>query len=174
MCASPPSPSSVPLPVAEAEALAALRIIAGALAKAVGLRRLDLSDNALGEKGIRAAAAAFSQQVRRGGGWLLAAGLLVHRVRCLLPAACLRCFPAGSCGPLGVPYLPQSLHPPPTTHPKSRQAGLESIAFQNVGCSVHGCAALEELLALRCAATLRRLHLYNNMSGDEGAASIAR
>ena len=52
------------------------------------------------------------------------------------------------------------------------QEGLESIAFQNVGCSVHGCAALEELMAN--SGRLRRLHLYNNMSGCEGAASIAR
>jgi hypothetical protein len=51
---------------AEAEALGALRIIAAALGKA-RLLHLNLSDNALGEKGIRAAAAAFSQQVRCSG-----------------------------------------------------------------------------------------------------------
>jgi large subunit ribosomal protein L31/Ran GTPase-activating protein 1 len=96
----------------EDEALAALRIIAGALQSA-RLRHLNLSDNALGEKGIRAAAAAFAHQ-----------------------------------------------------------EALESLAFQNVGCSVHGCAALEELLVSTHA--LRRLHLYNNMSGDEGAAHVAR
>ncbi len=56
--------------------------------------------------------------------------------------------------------------PPPV------QPALESIAFQNVGCSVHGCAAVDELM--RNTGSLRRLHLYNNMSGDEGAASIAR
>jgi large subunit ribosomal protein L31/Ran GTPase-activating protein 1 len=96
----------------EAEALGALRILSDAL-KTARLRRLNLSDNALGEKGIRACAAAFAHQ-----------------------------------------------------------EALESIAFQNVGCSVHGCAALEELL--RATTHLRRLHLYNNMSGDEGAASVAR
>jgi large subunit ribosomal protein L31/Ran GTPase-activating protein 1 len=37
---------------------------------------------------------------------------------------------------------------------------------------VHGCAALDELM--HNTGSLRRLHLYNNMSGDEGAASIAR
>lgn len=95
----------------EGEALAALRTLGAALG-ACALRTLDLSDNALGEKGIRAAAAAFTAQ-----------------------------------------------------------AGLESIAFQNVGASVHGCAALSELLVH--TASLRRLHLYNNMSGDEGAASVA-
>ena len=52
------------------------------------------------------------------------------------------------------------------------QESLESIAFQNVGCSVHGCAALDELMVN--TGHLRRLHLYNNMSGCEGAASIAR
>lgn len=49
---------------AEDEALQALRIISAALGLAK-LRRLDLSDNALGEKGIRACAAAFQEQVRR-------------------------------------------------------------------------------------------------------------
>lgn len=49
---------------AEDEALQALRIISAALGRAK-LRRLDLSDNALGEKGIRACAAAFQEQVRR-------------------------------------------------------------------------------------------------------------
>lgn len=46
----------------EDEALEALRLISGALAQCP-LRLLDLSDNALGEKGVRAAAAAFSNQV---------------------------------------------------------------------------------------------------------------
>lgn len=96
----------------EDEALAALRIISEALSSAK-LKHVDLSDNALGEKGIRACAAAFS-----------------------------------------------------------RQESLESIAFQNVGCSVHGCAAVEELL--QRTASLKKLHLLNNMSGDEGAVSIAK
>lgn len=96
----------------EAEALAAMRIITAALGKA-RLLHLDFSDNALGEKGIRACAAAFV-----------------------------------------------------------KQEALESIAFKNVGCSVHGCAALDELMCN--TASLRRLHLYNNMSDNEGAASIAR
>ncbi|KAK2079896.1 hypothetical protein QBZ16_002291 [Prototheca wickerhamii] len=96
----------------EEEALAALRTMAAALAEA-RLVELDLSDNALGEKGLRAAAAAFAGQ----------------------PA-------------------------------------LERLAFRNVGCSVHACAALDELLAEPAA--LRALSLYNNMSGDEGAAHVAR
>lgn len=96
----------------EDEALAALRIISEALGTA-RLLHLNLSDNALGEKGIRACAAAFQ-----------------------------------------------------------KQESLESIAFQNVGCSVHGCAAVDELM--QCTGSLKRLHLLNNMSGDEGAASIAR
>ena len=58
----------------EDEALAALRIISAALGKA-RLRHLNLSDNALGEKGIRACAAAFSDQVGAArewvGGWVL-------------------------------------------------------------------------------------------------------
>jgi large subunit ribosomal protein L31/Ran GTPase-activating protein 1 len=50
--------------------------------------------------------------------------------------------------------------------------GLEFLALQNVGCSVHACAALQELLPP--AADLKGLHLFNNMSGDEGAANIGR
>jgi len=95
----------------ESEALGALTIIAAALAQC-HLKFLDLSDNALGEKGIRAAAAAFVDQ----------------------PA-------------------------------------LENIAFRNVGCSVHGCAALQELISN--TSHLKSISLYNNMSGDEGAVSIA-
>ena len=95
----------------EDEALAALRIISDALSTA-RLLHLNLSDNALGEKGIRAFAASFQHQ-----------------------------------------------------------QALESIAFQNVGCSVHGCAAVDELM--QCTGSLKRLHLLNNMSGDEGATSIA-
>jgi Ran GTPase-activating protein (RanGAP) involved in mRNA processing and transport len=95
----------------EDEALAALRIISDALS-AAHLLHLNLSDNALGEKGIRAFAASFQHQ-----------------------------------------------------------KALESIAIQNVGCSVHGCAAVDELM--QCTGSLKRLHLLNNMSGDEGAASIA-
>ena len=46
----------------EREALAALDILSKALGK-LNLRRLDLSDNALGEKGLRACSAAFQNQV---------------------------------------------------------------------------------------------------------------
>jgi hypothetical protein len=45
------------------EALAALRILSAALGK-LDLKRLNLSDNALGEKGIRACREAFQNQVR--------------------------------------------------------------------------------------------------------------
>ena len=95
----------------EDEALAALRILSNALATC-NLHHLNLSDNALGEKGIRACAASFENQ-----------------------------------------------------------EFLESISFQNVGCSVHGCAAVDELL--KCTSHLKKLHLLNNMSGDEGAVSIS-
>ncbi|WIA30005.1 hypothetical protein OEZ86_000102 [Tetradesmus obliquus] len=92
----------------EDEALEALRLVAAALATAQ-LRHLNLSDNALGEKGVRAAAAAL-------------------------------------------------------------QPGLEFLSLQNVGCSVHACSALAELLPQ--SARLAGLHLFNNMSGDEGAGHI--
>lgn len=46
----------------EDEALESLRIIAAALATA-DLKHLNISDNALGEKGVRAVSAAFKNQV---------------------------------------------------------------------------------------------------------------
>jgi large subunit ribosomal protein L31/Ran GTPase-activating protein 1 len=49
--------------------------------------------------------------------------------------------------------------------------GLEFLSLQNVGCSVHACKALAELLPQ--AASLAGLHLFNNMSGDEGASHVA-
>ncbi len=52
------------------------------------------------------------------------------------------------------------------------QAALESLSLQNVGCSIHACRAVEELL--QASQALRQLHLFNNMSADEGAESIAR
>ncbi len=47
----------------EDEALSALRIMAGAMASHPNLRALNLSDNALGEKGIRAFAAGLANKV---------------------------------------------------------------------------------------------------------------
>jgi large subunit ribosomal protein L31/Ran GTPase-activating protein 1 len=50
--------------------------------------------------------------------------------------------------------------------------GLEFVSLQNVGCSVHACKALSELVPNGSA--LAGLHLYNNMTGDEGAEHVAR
>ena len=52
------------------------------------------------------------------------------------------------------------------------QAALEELALGNVGCSIHACQAVRDLL--REAGHLRSLHLYNNMSDDEGAQAIAQ
>ena len=54
-----------PNPSQEDEALGALRILCQALTKPK-LRMLNLSDNALGEKGVRACAEAITSQVRPG------------------------------------------------------------------------------------------------------------
>jgi Ran GTPase-activating protein 1 len=96
----------------EEEALDALRILGEALSKC-GLKGLNISDNALGEKGVRACAAAFTNQ-----------------------------------------------------------AALESMAIQNVGCSIHACAAVEELLVN--SQDLKQLHLFNNMTDNAGAIHIAK
>jgi large subunit ribosomal protein L31/Ran GTPase-activating protein 1 len=55
--------------------------------------------------------------------------------------------------------------------PLCRQTSIESLAFQNDGISTHAAAALLEILPN--PASLKRLQLYNNMSGDEGAYAIA-
>jgi hypothetical protein len=41
-----------------------------------------------------------------------------------------------------------------------------------VGCSIHACRAVEKLL--QASQALKQLHLFNNMSADEGAESIAK
>eukprot|EP00983_Pelagomonas_calceolata_P127956 1161466-Pelagomonas_calceolata.AAC.10 len=46
----------------EDEALDSLRIISAALAQATHLKELNLSDNALGEKGVRACSEALTKQ----------------------------------------------------------------------------------------------------------------
>lgn len=51
------------------------------------------------------------------------------------------------------------------------QPALEELAVQNVGCSVNACKSLAELV--QNAQELRTLRLYNNMSDDAGATSIA-
>ncbi|KAJ9527605.1 hypothetical protein QJQ45_025877 [Haematococcus lacustris] len=92
----------------EDEALDALRIISAALLPA-RLARVNLSDNALGEKGVRAA------------GDLL-----------------------------------------------SKQPALEALSLQNVGCSIHACRAVEELL--QQTTSLSSLQLFNNMSDNQPPA----
>lgn len=94
----------------EAEVLAVLRALAAALGRC-RLVELNVSSNALGEKGIRACAEAIASQ-----------------------------------------------------------AALEALYLENIGCSVNACAAVDELVT---CATLRKVHLFNNMSDDAGARSIA-
>ncbi|QDZ21800.1 RAN GTPase-activating protein [Chloropicon primus] len=96
----------------EDEAMKSLKCLCDAV-EGLELESLDLSDNALGEKGIRACATALTSQ-----------------------------------------------------------KSLRGIAFRNIGCSVAACKAIHDLLA--CRGTLKRLHLYNNMSDNEGAFSIAK
>lgn len=52
------------------------------------------------------------------------------------------------------------------------QAGLQSLAFQNVGCSIRACQAVQELV--QNSQELRTLHLFNNMSDNEGAVAIGQ
>lgn len=52
------------------------------------------------------------------------------------------------------------------------QAALQRVAFQNVGASIKACRAIAELLPN--SAALTQLHLFNNMSDNEGAAAIGK
>lgn len=54
------------------------------------------------------------------------------------------------------------------------QKGLRSLKFQNNGISKEAAAAIVEILPDESAASLRRLHFFNNMTGDLGAAHLAR
>jgi len=96
----------------EEEALRTLERLSEALACCPALEALDISDNALGEKGVRRFAAVLRAQPR-----------------------------------------------------------LRSLGLLNIGCSPQACAAVAELLG--APEELRRLHLFNNMSDDAGALSIA-
>eukprot|EP00898_Chlorokybus_atmophyticus_P007594 jgi/Chlat1/7836/Chrsp66S09173 len=94
----------------EEEALASLRTICEGL-RGSQLAALDLSDNALGEKGVRACQAAIEGQT-----------------------------------------------------------ALQSLSFCNNGISEEAAAAIAELVS---CSTLKKLHFYNNMSGDAGARHVA-
>ena len=96
----------------EEEALRTLERLSEALAGCPALEALDISDNALGEKGVRRFAAVLRAQPR-----------------------------------------------------------LRSLGLLNIGCSPQACAAVAELLG--APGELRRLQLFNNMSDDAGALSIA-
>lgn len=96
----------------EDEALQVLQCMCSAVT-GLELTSMDLSDNALGEKGVRACKEALVSQ-----------------------------------------------------------KGIEALAFKNVGCSPEACEAIAELV--QCKASLKKLHLYNNMSDNRGAQAIAR
>jgi Ran GTPase-activating protein 1 len=94
----------------EAEVLQVLQAVSAALAKCKGLKVLNISDNALGEKGIRA----FTDVLKS-------------------------------------------------------TSTLQALYLKNIGCSVNACKAVAELVA---CTSLQLLHLFNNMSDNEGATSI--
>lgn len=95
----------------EAEVLQVIQAVSAALAKCDGLKSLNISDNALGEKGIRA-------------------------FKDVLTAT----------------------------------STLEALYLKNIGCSVNACKAVAELVG---CSSLQLLHLFNNMSDNEGASAIA-
>ena len=82
----------------EAEALAALTTVCGGLSGCT-LRSLDLSDNALGEKGVRAVAAALRSQPAL-----------------QVPPSCHQLHAPPSCHQLQAPPSCHQLHAPPSCH----------------------------------------------------------
>ena len=51
---------------------------------------------------------------------------------------------------------------------------LEDVAFCNDGLSAEACDAIADMLLFRAPTRLRRLHFFNNMSGDGGGVAIGR
>lgn len=95
----------------EVEVIQVLQAVSAALAMCKGLKSLDISDNALGEKGIRA-----FKEVLTG------------------------------------------------------TSTMKALYLRNIGCSVNACKAVSELVG---CSSLQLLHLFNNMSDNEGASAIA-
>ena len=95
----------------EAEVLQVIEAVSGSLSKCRGIKSLNISDNALGEKGIRA-----FKDVLTG------------------------------------------------------TSTLQALYLKNIGCSVNACKAVAELVGSK---NLQLLHLFNNMSDNEGASAIA-
>jgi hypothetical protein len=67
-----------------------------------------------------------------------------------------------------IKHAPPSI---PPLLPALLQTSLEELSLQNVGCSIFACKAVEELTA--ACASLRMLHLFNNMSDNAGAQHVA-
>jgi hypothetical protein len=95
----------------EAEVLAVLQAVSAALGKCKKLKTLNISDNALGEKGIRA----FQEVL-------------------------------------------------------TNSSTLQALYLKNIGCSVNACKAVAQLVS---CTSLQLLHLFNNMSDNEGATAIS-
>jgi hypothetical protein len=91
----------------EAEALAALTTVCGGLSGCT-LRSLDLSDNALGEKGVRAVAAALRSQPA------LQVPPSCHQLHA--PPSCHQLHAPPSCHQLHAPPSCHQLHAPPSCH----------------------------------------------------------
>jgi Ran GTPase-activating protein (RanGAP) involved in mRNA processing and transport len=143
----------------EAEALEALGILCGALTEAGGVRleSLDLSDNALGEKGVRAAGAALSGQPQLRALTLAADGISPHAAAALgelLPGAPplrkLHLF-NNMTGDEGAAHLAALLR---------RCAAMED--FRVVSSRVTGAGACAMIDALATGGSLTRLDLCDN------------
>lgn len=179
----------------EKDALQALVILSQALA-AARLTALDLSGNALGEKGLRACADLWRRQARSRPA-LCAVPRCSSRQRdagaaaALLGSACLPVLgcagiSAGSalrcgacCVSKGFPvqqhaWLQQITQPIwlMTRKLSCAQPALEQLALQNVGLSIDACQALSELLLH--PESLKVLHFRNNMTDDAGALALAQ
>lgn len=152
----------------EEDALAALRAVCGAL-RGSRLTALDLSDNALGEKGVRTCAAALEGQTAlqqlsfcNNGISVEAAGAITE----LLPSAReLRAlhFHNNMSGDGGAEAIAAMVR---------GAAGLASFRFSSSRVGPPGGVALADALA--AGSSLVRLDLRDNMLGEEGGAALAR
>ncbi|KAL0866785.1 hypothetical protein Bca101_045903 [Brassica carinata] len=152
----------------EAEALEVMNMFSSAL-EGSKLRYLDLSDNALGEKGIRAFASLISSQHHLEELYLMNDGIsedAARAVRELLPSTGeirVLHFHNNMTGDEGAVAIAEIVKQCPR---------LEDFRCSSTRIGSDGGVALAEALA--CCSRLKKLDLRDNMFGVEGGVALAR
>jgi Ran GTPase-activating protein 1 len=152
----------------EADALQVMEIFSSAL-EGSNLQSLNLSDNALGEKGVRAFSALLKSQSSLKALYFMNNGIseeAAHAIRELLPSAeNLRVlhFHNNMSGDSGAIEL---------SHIVRQAPNLEDFQFSSTRVGTDGGIALAE--ALRSSKSLTRIDLRDNMFGPEPGLALAR